>query len=323
MFTLPMPSRRFRNPLRRWAATALTAGSIAMMALPAWAGDPFRSTNAHPIDNQTEAAFRAIFERGHYQEAAQILQSPNPNEPLAYAMRASLAYLNEDMNALGENATLTREAAEQLVASDPLRGHLYTAVGYFLEGAHTISTEPAVRATPIVLGKLQQVFDNLEEAERIDPNDSELNLLKGYMDLMLAVNLPFSSPQQAIERLQTHAAPSYLAQRGIAVGYRDLNQQEQALAAVDRALQETPNNPDLLYLKAQILTRQSNHQASLRFYRRALAQQNQLPRSLVIQISFEECRTQNRVNRRQRNCDAERDAQREQASRPVRAGRSS
>jgi tetratricopeptide (TPR) repeat protein len=107
------------------------------------------------------------------------------------------------------------------------------------------------------------------------------------------------------------------------VGYRDLNQQEQALAAVDRALQETPNNPDLLYLKAQILTRQSNHQASLRFYRRALAQQNQLPRSLVIQISFEECRTQNRVNRRQRNCDAERDAQREQASRPVRAGRSS
>lgn len=308
------PTRRFRNLLHRSIAAALTAGSIGLMALPAWAGDPFRGASSpYSIDAQTEAAFNAIFVDGNYPEAARLLQNADPNEPLAYAMRASLAYLDGQMDALGENATLTREAGEQLVATNPLRGHLYVAVGHFLEGAYTISTESPVRATPIVLGKLQQVFDNLEEAEKIDANDPELNLLKGYMDLMLAVNLPFSSPQQAIDRLRDHAAPEYLAERGIAIGYRDLNQQDQALQAVDRAIALTPNNPDLLFLKAQILTRQNQLAASLPFYQQALARQAQLPRSLVGQMTFEQCRVENRVNqnRRQRNCDAERDAVRD------------
>jgi hypothetical protein len=68
------------------------------------------------------------------------------------------------------------------------------------------------------LSKLQKVFQYLDEAKKIDPKDPELNLLTGYMDLMLAVNLPFSDPAQAVEKLEKYAAPSYLAYRGIAVG---------------------------------------------------------------------------------------------------------
>lgn len=245
-----------------------------------------------------------MFEQGDYVQASQILQTAETNEPLAYAMKSALAYMDKNWEVMGENARLTRETAEQLLPTDPLRGHLYVAAGQFLEGAHALSTQGTIRATPAILGKLQQVFDNLEEAEKIDPQDPELNLLKGYMDLMLAVNLPFSNPDQAIERLQTYASPSYLAQRGIAIAYRDLDKPEQALTAVDSAIQQTPNNPELYYLKAQILRRQGNEQESLRFFRQALAKQSQLPRSLTYQIAWEQCRTVNDVRNRDRDCSA-------------------
>ncbi len=289
--------------LRRFASGL--AGTVAI-ALSLWAGpalaDPFRSGDARMVDQQTEAAFKAMFEQGNYQEARQLLENNNTSEPLAYAIRASLGYLERDWNQLGENATRTREAAERLLQTDPLRGHLYIAAGHFLEGAHLISTQETVRATPAVLGKLRQVFDNMGAAERIDPTDPELNLLKGFMDLMLAVNLPFSNPADAIARLENSAAPSYLAQRGIAIGYRDLDRQDLAMQAVERALETTPDNPDLLYLKAQILVRQNREEESLRFFRLARRSEDQLPRRLANQIAWEQCRTSNRVNSTERNC---------------------
>jgi len=302
-------SKQRRSRFRHIAAIATLAGAIALSSVaPAWAGDPFRSTNPHAIDDQTEAAFEAIFKQGDYRRAADLLRSPNSSEPLAYAMKTSLDYVNQNLDSMGENATRTRETAEQLVATDPLRGHLYIAVGHFLEGAYTFSTQDRIRATPAVLGKLQQVFENLDEAEKVDPNDPEFNLLKGYMDLLLAVNLPFSNPQQAIDRLQEHAAPTYLAKRGIAVGYRDLGQQDQALTAVNQALQDTPDNPDLLYLKAQILVLQNQDQASLPFFQQALSKSTRLFPNLLAQIFFEQCRVMNRVNPQQRqSCDALRD----------------
>lgn len=300
----------FRANSRWRQMTAALAGTLTL-TVTTWIGpaqaDPFRTANPHQVGDRTEAAFRALFEQGNYQEAEQLLQNAESNEPLAYAMKASLAYIDQDWAAMGENARLTRETAERLVQTDPLRGNLYIAAGLFLEGAHSISTEGTVRATPGVLAKLQQVFRYLNEAEKIDPNDPELNLLKGYMDLMLAVNLPFANPQQAIDRLEDRAAPQYLAQRGIAIAYRDLNQPDQALAAVNAALQQTPNNPELLYLKAQILRKQNNGQESIRLFRQALAKKAQLPPNLVRQIAWEQCRTVNQFNNRNRDCSAEAD----------------
>lgn len=308
------------NPTKspRWGVKRITATVSGTLALvlslvgnPALA-DPFRTTNPHPIGDQTEAAFEAMFEEGNYVKAAQLLQSAETDEPLAYALKASLNYNDEDLDAMGENARLTRETAEKLKSTDPLRGNIYIAVGYFLEGAHAFLTEGVVRSTPAVLSRLQQVFDSLNEASKIDPNDPELNLLKGYMDLMLSVNLPFANPQQAIERLQNYAAPVYVSQRGIAIGYRDLNQQDQALAAVDQAIQQAPSNPELFYLKAQILRRQSDgvegedqrrlRRQSLNFFRQAWNLKTQLPANTVHQIDREACRTFQQL--RNRNPDA-------------------
>jgi tetratricopeptide (TPR) repeat protein len=319
---VPMSKAMSSRQPQRWhrfkrivaATTGTMAIAFSVIATSASA-DPFRSSNPKPIGPRTEEAFTAIFRDGNYTEASRLLQSAETSEPLAHAMKASIAYMDRQegwQEDLRNNAQLTLQTAQQLVATDPLRGHLYTAAGYFLEGAYAVETQGLVAATPLVLGKLQQVFSELEQAERINPNDPELNLVKGYMDLMLAVNLPFSDPAQAIERLEKFAAPSYLAQRGIAIGYRDLRQEERALQAVDRALQETPENPELHYLKAQILVRSERDQESLEFFRRALERRAQLPRQLRRQIAFEECRTVNRIattgnpNARQRNCNAAR-----------------
>jgi tetratricopeptide (TPR) repeat protein len=288
--------------LKRVTATVTSSLAIALsLFITPASADPFRASNPHAIGQKTEAAFKVLFEQGNYKQAAQLLQNAEPNEPLAYAMKASLAYVNQDLPAMQVNAQQTLEKAQQLVQTDPLRGHIYIAAGHFLEGAYALSTQGAVRATPTVLGKLQQVYDDLGQAEKISPQDPELNLIKGYMDLMLAVNLPFSNPDQAIQRLQQYAAPTYLAQRGIAIGYRDLHQPDNALAAVDKALQTTPNNPELFYLKAQILRLkgsdlQGDQQKqvrlqSVRLFRQAWAMREQLPTELVRQLNREGCRT--------------------------------
>lgn len=291
---------RGTRSLGRRPLAAILAGTVALISnlwvAPALA-DPFRAGSPHSIGDRTEAAFDTLFKQGNYRQASEILRSAESNEPLAYAMQASLAYLNEDWDVMGENARRTRETAEQLLRSDPLRGHLYVAAGHFLEGAYTLKTEGTVAATPGVLAKLQQVFDNLNRAEQIAPDDPELNLLKGYMELMLAVNLPFSDPNQAIQRLQQYGSPSYLVYRGMAIGFRDLDQFQQAHNAIDLAISETPDNPDLYYLKAQIFVQEGKDQESLPYFLTALEKENQLPQRLANQLAWEHCRAENRVER--------------------------
>ncbi|NET31901.1 MAG: hypothetical protein F6K19_07840 [Cyanothece sp. SIO1E1] len=278
--------------------------TVNMVGLPALAADPFRPEAPRAIDDTTAAAFTAMFKEGDYQAARNHLQQVQSGDPLAHAMQASLAYIDTNWQVLSEQATLTREAAEQLVAVDPLRGHLYTAVGHFLEGAYVLKTEGTIKAAPTALSKLQKVFDSLDAAAEISAEDPELNLLKGYMDLMLAVNLPFSDPAQAIARLENYAGPTYLAQRGIAIGYRDLRQPDQAMTAVTLAMEAAQDNPDLFYLKAQILVRQENDPASLEFFNLALAQKDQLPDQLVQQIAYEHCRAEERIDNTDRDCRA-------------------
>jgi tetratricopeptide (TPR) repeat protein len=281
-------------------AIALTLTSQA-----AWAGDPFRSSNPKPIGDQTEAAFRAMFQDGDYKRAEELLATAEPNEPMAYAMRGAIAYLEHDWDILSNNADQTLETAEQLMATDPMRGNLYLAVGYFLQGGYILKTEGTFQGTPTALRKLQLVFDHIAEAERLAPDDPELNLIKGYMDLLIAVNLPFTNPDQAIERLVTYAAPTYLSQRGVAIAYRDLEETDAAMSAIDQALAEAPENPELLYLKAQILVEKGQDADSLEFFNEALDHAEQLPYRVAGQIFWEQCRAENRVTDEQRNCERE------------------
>jgi len=290
------------------AITTATALTFSLWVSPTLAADPFREANEHQIGEKTEAAFKAIFEDGNYQAAKRYLQqaeSTEPNEPLAYAMRASLAYsLNQDFNSLESYGKKTLETADRLINTDPLRGNLYAAVGHFLQGAAIVSREGTVKGTPQALSQLRQVYQYLDKAEAVSSTDPELNLIRGYMDLMLAVNLPFSNPEQALTRLEKFAGPRYLAYRGLAIGYRDLDQYSEALQAVDRALKVTSNNPELFYLKAQILAEQGKKQnnssilsEAISNFDKAIAKKSQLPNDLVKQIERERKKTAERISK--------------------------
>ncbi|WP_414563157.1 MULTISPECIES: Sll0314/Alr1548 family TPR repeat-containing protein [unclassified Anabaena] len=293
--------------LSRLSQTAFAAAiALNLWVNPSLAADPFRTNEPRNIGDNTEAAFKAVFQQGDYLAAERHLQqaiSTEPNEPLAYAMKASLAYANKDLATLDTYSKKTLEAGQKLIATDQLRGNVYTAVGHFLEGAVILTREGTLKGAPQALTRLRQVYQHLDRAEAIAPQDPELNLLKGYMDLMLAVNLPFASPDDAIDRLKTNAAPQYLAERGIALAYRDLKRYPQALEYVNRALNTTSDNPELYYLKAQILRKQGQNDKSqslikeaIANFDKALTKRTQLPATLVRQIERERNNTMNSLN---------------------------
>lgn len=307
------PSTRQRHKLATRFGSGLAALSLSVgIALPAFAADPFRtnsSATAHAIGPLTEDAFEALFKEGDYLKAKDYLaqaETAEASEPLVHAMLASMEYLEGDLEGVLTRATQTQTAAEALRASDPLRGHLYAAVGTFLEGAYVLKTEGVAKGTPKALGMLQQVFSELDEAEALDATDPELNLLKGYMDLMLAVNLPFSNPEEAIGRMEDYGSPIYLTQRGIALGHRDLGNYDEALLAVDQALTAAPNNPELHYLKGQILAKQGAQADSAVSFNEALEYADQLPTALVKQITWEGCAAEGILNANE--CSAKRSA---------------
>jgi tetratricopeptide (TPR) repeat protein len=291
----PLPSPSLNVRIKQWGALIVGSASLALSVLtsPAFAGDPFRPSTPNPtIDDHTEKAFTLIFHDGNYVAAETELNAAeraNTEDPLAYAMLASMAYLDQDWSKLSDYGSLTENKAKALMSEDPLRGHLYQAVGIFMRGAAVLKEQGIARGTPQALGMLQQIFSHIDEAEKINPNDPELSLLKGFMDLMLAVNLPFSNPSEAISRLETNAFPVYLAQRGIALGYRDLKDYGEALTAIDTALNTAASNPELLALKAQILALKGDQSSSLDLYEAALTHQSQLHPRLASQIRFEHC----------------------------------
>ncbi len=292
----------------RWMFDHITSATILAISLwvsPALAQDPFRVTNQRLIGDNTEAAFQSIFKEGNYAAAERYLQqaeSSEPNEPLAYALKASLAFTNKDLDSLSSYSQKTLVTAQQLMSTDPLRGNLYSAIGHFLQGAAALSRDGTVKGMPQALSELRQVYDYLDKAKVISATDPELNLVQGYMDLMLAVNIPFSNPEQAIAQLEKFAGPRYLAERGLAIGYRDLDEYTKALEYVERAMQDTPDNPELFYLKGQILIKQGNSkkettlvQEGVNNFDKALAKKEQLPASLVRQIERERRRATKRL----------------------------
>lgn len=307
--------------LSSWKCRSLIGSLVMTLSLSvnlAMAGDPFRTNNPKPIGEKTEKAFNAVFREGNYKAATETYlpeaEAQEPNEPLIYAMKASMVYTDWQsdkknqalLDSFKSYASKTRETAEKLKATDPLRGNLYVAVGDGLDAAAVITEKGTLNGATQALSKLQDVYRSLDEAEKIAPEDPEFNLLKGWLDLLISVNLPFSNPELAIKRLEK-AAPSYLAYRGIAVGRRDLKQYQQAQEYVDRALQETPNNPELNYLKAQILVDAKQDQEAQKYFQLAKANSEQLPKEMVAQIVREQCKSQNTIDRNQqnkRNCSA-------------------
>ncbi len=320
-----MFSASFRQSLTQtWQSlTALTATTtlitLSFCSSPVWAADPFREAdNARDIGENTEAAFRAMFERGNYQDAEWHLQeakAQESDEPMVYALLASFAYQQQDWQGLKAYADQTMTAAKALINQDLVRGNLYIAIAHFLDGAYILSTRGTLRGAPAALSLLQDVFKHLDAAAKVDATDPELNLIRGYMDIFLALNLPFSDPQVAIDKLEQYGNPRHLTYRGLALAYRDLDQHEKALEYVNKALEEVPNNPEVIYLKAQLLSsiarRNNNNLTTLteaeQNFQAALASPEQLPKSMVAQIFYEQCRNLNRIDNQNRACHPMRD----------------
>lgn len=281
-------------------ASGLWTGSV-------FAKDPFRTTNARPISDNTQAAFEALFKKGDYKAASNYLKQIDPNEPLSIAMKASMTYT--DM--LGEKdkerkaallqefqsyAGQTRSAAERLLSNDPLRGNLYLAVSHFFDGVHAFTKEGTIKGTAAVLGELQQIMKYLNQAEAQSPNDPELNLLRGYIDVYSGIYLPFSDPDKGFSRLQNFATPRYLADRGLAMGYFEMKEYDKALISVDKAIAQAPDNPELWYLKARILRRQGKPQESVSYLEKAIAKRDQLPIGLVKEMEWTLTKTKEQLS---------------------------
>ena len=255
--------------------------------------------------NDIERAKEAMFRDGDYVRAKQYVDSARktqPNEPLVYAMSTIYPFSAgnlEQVKALGEQTT---QAAKKLMATNPVRGNLYQGVGGAIGAAYEMKKNGPLGA----LNRLQQVFKYMDEAKRLSPNDPELNLIKGYMDLLLAVNVPFADTNQAIEQLQ-RAEPKYLAYRGIYIGHRDLKEYDKAMAAINTAIKLAPNNPELKYYKAQLLAiRGRARQApsgdaelreSIKLFDVAYQRHDKLLTSTVIQVMSERCQAKSALNR--------------------------
>ncbi|MGL4880930.1 MAG: Sll0314/Alr1548 family TPR repeat-containing protein, partial [Waterburya sp.] len=170
----------FINQLQRvfWTLPLSITMIIGISSSSVLAADPFRTENPRDIGKHTEQAFKTIFLEGNYKtvgEELKLAESEEADEPLAHAMLASLAYTEKDWDNIKKYADKTLDSAKKLSESDPVRGNLYLAVGHFLDGAYLYQKKGALDA----IEKLQLVFKYLDRAEASDPNDPELNLIKG------------------------------------------------------------------------------------------------------------------------------------------------
>ncbi len=252
--------------------------------------------NGKKSGSNVERAKEAMFRDGDYVKAKQYLDialQTEPKEPLAYAMSTLYPFSAGNYEKVKEYGEKTSKSAEQLMKTNPLRGNLYQGVGLGILGAYELkkSNGGALGA----LSKLQKVFEYMDKAKKIDANNSELNLIKGYMDLLLAVNLPFSDTSDAIEQLK-NAEPKYLAWRGMYIGYRDLKEYDKANAAINKAIELAPQNPELTYYKAQLLGIRGREKQdekllkeSIKLFETAYQKRDRLLISTLSQILSERC----------------------------------
>jgi tetratricopeptide (TPR) repeat protein len=267
------------------------------MVFPAPGSQPKQLSNI-------ERAKAAMFRDGDYAKAKQYLTAAlntEPDEPLTYALNTLYPFSAGNFEKVREYGEKTSKAAEKLMPTNPLRGNLYQGVGLAIMGAYEMkkSNGGALSA----LSKLQRVFEYMDKAKKIDPNNPELNMVKGYMDLLLAVNVPFSDTNQAIDQLK-NAEPRYLALRGMYIGYRDLKDYQQASVAINAALKIAPQNPEFTYYKAQLLNivgreqrNDNNLRESVKLFEVAYQKRDRLLLSTIAQILSERCQAKNALAR--------------------------
>ncbi|CAN1209458.1 Tetratricopeptide TPR_1 repeat-containing protein [Tumidithrix helvetica PCC 7403] len=281
------------RPVNFVSASLIASVLATVIVLPSWAGDPFRTSNPRPIGADTQKAFELLFREGNFSDAVKqidIALKTEYDEPLIQALRASVAFIREDYLDMKVYGDKTRAQARRLLSTDKLRGHIYLAASNLIEAGYVVKTE-GLTSAPKALPLVQQALDEVKNAQDIDPQDPELNVVKGYMDMLIASVLPLSDLENALTSLKQYASPDYVKWRGVALAYRDARKTDLALEAVNKALIAAPNNPELYYLKGQILWLKGGSSLgdAKQNYVKALSKAKQLPPPLVGVISTE-CR---------------------------------
>jgi tetratricopeptide (TPR) repeat protein len=275
-------------------STSLLAALVSVATvMPSFAADPFRTKNARPIGNETQKAFELMFKEGNYNAAVNQINAAiatEANEPLLFALRASTFFATEDYLGMQVAGQRVRKNAESLRGKDNLRAYIYLAASDLIEAGYIVKTQ-GISSAPRALPLVQSVLDYLQKAKDIDPNDPELNLINGNVDMLIASVLPLSDLESALQSLRQFAAPDYLKWRGIALAYRDARRPDLAIDAVNKALASAPNNPELHYLKGQILWMQGGNSTAeaKKFFELALSKSKQMNPSLLSEIR-DQCR---------------------------------
>jgi tetratricopeptide (TPR) repeat protein len=277
-----------KRPLKFIPASIGTLLLTLVAASPSFAADPFRTTNARAIGNETQKAFELMFKEGDYAASVKQLDvalKTEVSEPLLFALRGSTDYAKGDYLGMKVAGDRVRLNAIALKGKDNLRAYIYLAVSDLIEAGYIVKAE-GISSAPRALPLVQSVFDNIKKAQDIDPKDPELNLVKGYIDMLIASVLPMSDLDTALASLKQFSAPDYLKYRGIALAYRDARRPDLALEAVNKAIASAPNNPELNYLKGQILWMQGGNSMPMakQQFEIALKKSKQMNSSLLAEI---------------------------------------
>jgi tetratricopeptide (TPR) repeat protein len=279
---VPMQSNvtplRIRKLIQRFAVLPL---AVIFCAHSALAADPFRiGAKARPMGPSLQSAFEDFFRYGKYQSSSQKLakaQSENPNEPLVFTLLAATAYQNQQKDVFLQMLPKIRDASNRIAAKDSARSHLYKGVAQGLEGYFL---KDSVTDLPKTLTYASSMLLEIDKAHSLSPNDPEINLFVGFINMVLGKH------GEALKNFQK-AGPPYLSLRGQALVYRDTKDYANAQVAVDKAIAVAPKNPELLYLKAQILVLQKNPTEAKKYFDLAINLGKELPADTLKQINKE------------------------------------
>jgi tetratricopeptide (TPR) repeat protein len=269
---------RIRKLIQRCAVLPLVAILCTHSAL---AADPFRvGIKARTMGASLQSAFEDFFRDGKYQSSSQKLakaQVENPNEPLVFTLLAATAYQNQQKDVFLLTLPKIRDASNRIATKDSARSHLYRGVAQGLEGYFL---KDSVTDLPKTLTYASSMLLEIDKAHNLSPNDPEINLFVGFINMVLGKH------DEALKNFQK-AGPPYLALRGQALVYRDTKDYANAQIAVDKAIAVAQQNPELFYLKAQILVLQKNPAEAMKYFNQAIKLGKELPADTLKQIDKE------------------------------------
>jgi len=199
-----------------------------------------------------------LYTMGQYSHAVAVLKEVSrllPTKVIPCLLAARICY--EHLNQIGQGLDWSAKALSREMSNPQgllSRCHLYLGIGYNIQGAETHLNQEKQH---LVLS----AFDALHKAQQTDPND---HLAEYYLALQYAygyqVSEAISHVKMALNLRVEHVPSLHLLVLLLSAQKHDA----EALQLVEAALDEYPDNLNLLYVKAHVeLQSQGGEQALL------------------------------------------------------------